>query len=351
MSRRPFKQNPNNGEKDGLWIFNQSRNVWDIDVLPGDTNSEDLLLPGQKIGWEIEYLVIGGGGGGSADRSGGGGAGGYRSSVHDELSGKNTQAEETSIVNYGSYQVTVGAGGAGGTLAENASGTKGGTSSFYNIISLGGGAGGFDTGDSNANGGSGGGAGIRGSGEYRAGGSGTAGQGFDGGEDGTGADQSLKYMAGGGGGAGEAGGNGVDSFLGGKGGDGISSSITGVATYRAGGGGGGQGSSNSSAGYSRQDGGLGGGGTSNRGYSSSPIAASFGVTNTGGGGGGGGRGHTDSGSSSNMNGANGGSGVVIIKYISSLTISIGSGLVHSTNVIGNYKITIFTAGSDTITFS
>jgi hypothetical protein len=63
--------------------------------------------------------------------------------------------------------------------------------------------------------------------------------------------------------------------------------------------------------------------------------------NTGGGGGGSG--------ALNGNGGTGGSGVVIIKYPSSLTITPGAGLTSSTVTSGDYKITTFTAGTDTIT--
>jgi hypothetical protein len=61
-----------------------------------------------------------------------------------------------------------------------------------------------------------------------------------------------------------------------------------------------------------------------------------GTVNTGGGGG------TD---------GNGGSGVVIVKYPDSYTISVGGGLTSSTATAGGFKVTTFTAGTDTISFS
>ena len=79
-------------------------------------------------------------------------------------------------------------------------------------------------------------------------------------------------------------------------------------------------------------GGLGGGGSN-----------SVGQINTGGGG---------SGGPVNALGYNGGSGVVIIKYPDTLTISVGAGLTSNTPpAAGGYKVTTFTAGSDTVSFS
>jgi hypothetical protein len=60
--------------------------------------------------------------------------------------------------------------------------------------------------------------------------------------------------------------------------------------------------------------------------------------NTGGGGGGGG-----------SNGGNGGSGIVILKYPDTITLTIGAGLTSSTTTSGGFKITSFTAGTDTVT--
>jgi hypothetical protein len=47
-------------------------------------------------------------------------------------------------------------------------------------------------------------------------------------------------------------------------------------------------------------------------------------------------------------GANGGSGVVIMKYSKSQVLKIGAGLTSSTVVSGDFKVTTFTAGTDTV---
>jgi len=121
-----------------------------------------------------------------------------------------------------------------------------------------------------------------------------------------------------GGGAG-AGGNGSGK----TGGTGFTSSITGSSVIRGGGGAGGDGGTA----------GTGGGGT---------WAGGNGTANTGSGG---------SGSPVSENGGNGGSGVVIIKYPDTASLTIGAGLTSSTTASGGYKVTTFTAGSDTITVS
>jgi hypothetical protein len=43
--------------------------------------------------------------------------------------------------------------------------------------------------------------------------------------------------------------------------------------------------------------------------------------------------------------------VVIIKYPDSYTLTIGGGLTSSTATSGGFKVTTFTAGTDTISFS
>jgi hypothetical protein len=56
-----------------------------------------------------------------------------------------------------------------------------------------------------------------------------------------------------------------------------------------------------------------------------------------------------------LNGANsggaGGSGVVIIEYPDSYSLTIGGGLTSSTATAGGYSVTTFTAGTDTISFA
>ena len=116
------------------------------------------------------------------------------------------------------------------------------------------------------------------------------------------------WLGSGGGGAGSRGadvntlGNATANNFAGVGGNGLQYSITGTSVYYAGGGGGGNWDTNGSAFYN--DGGLGGGGRS----STKTVAPIAGTPNTGGGGGGDG--------ADIFSGANGGSGVVIIKYYS-----------------------------------
>jgi len=67
--------------------------------------------------------------------------------------------------------------------------------------------------------------------------------------------------------------------------------------------------------------------------------------NTGGGGGGGGTSATD------YTGKTGGSGIVILKYPREYSVGGGTGLTFSTSTSGVFKITSFTAGTGTISFS
>ena len=106
--------------------------------------------------------------------------------------------------------------------------------------------------------------------------------------------------------------------------------------YFAGGGGGGT----DSSGGSLNNGGLGGGGSGSGAYGT----YCNGTPNTGGGGGGIGQ------DGSNHAGGNGGSGLVIIRYPNTKTITVGAGLTATTVTSGSYKYTKFTAGTDTVTF-
>jgi hypothetical protein len=257
--------------------------------------------------FQLQYLVIAGGGAGAQDSAGGGGAGGYRSSVIGEMSGGGASAESTFLtLPATSYTVVV---GNGGTRPSGPGQNNGQNSQFASIVSLGGGSPGGSAGfqANGYSGGSGGGA-LNGTG-----GSGTSGQGYAGANSSTG---------GGGGGAGSAG-------SANNGGSGVSSSITGTAVTRAGGGGGTNGT-----------GGSGGGGT-NTGYQ---ATSNNGVVNTGGGG---------SAHSGSWGGAgNGGSGIVILKYPDSRSLSYAGTLVAATtNPSVGFKATSFTAGSGTVTFS
>ncbi|KKQ06027.1 MAG: hypothetical protein US16_C0027G0005 [Candidatus Moranbacteria bacterium GW2011_GWE2_36_40] len=259
------------------------------------TFTADASLP-------VEVLVVAGGGGSAGGYEGGAGGGG------------GVQYHSGWQVSAGTpVGVTVGTGGAAGPTSTN--GTNGGNSAFDSLIANGGGGGGNYAGGAGAvpgSGGSGGGASrgavggtsnqgsVNGSTSYgHAGGNGPGGGGQSGG---------------GGGGAGAIGGNTASSDTGGVGGVGIASSISGASTYYGGGGGG-------SSNYSTVAGGNGGGGTGGSQYTS-PTA---GTANTGGGGGG-----------ERMNGIgkNGGSGIVIVRYLTNSkkpTVTIGG--VAATNIV------------------
>ena len=244
-------------------------------------------------GGTIEYLVVAGGGGGGAAHTtaagenpgaGGGGAGGI-------ITG-------TLTVDVQQYTITVGAGGAGVAGSTNpANGNNGEDSSISSlVVAKGGGGGGKGTdGVAGLSGGCGGGAGGSSTGANSgSGGSGSIG--FDGGD-------SLGVNSGGGGGGGMGTVGGDGGTLGGNGGDGIPSSISGTLTFRGAGGGGGKGDS------AREStiGGNGGGGNG----SSNAAIATAGAPNTGSGGGGGKDAPVPT-----SNGAAGGSGIVILRYLS-----------------------------------
>lgn len=246
------------------------------DIAVGGTNyrvhvytSSGTFIP-DFTGW-VEVLVVGGGGGGGANQSaGGGGAGGF----------VETNILVTALSN---ITVTVGAGGAGST--------KGNDSVFAALTAVGGGDGGnYNSASSAGVGGSGGGGCGSYPGAAGTGAAGTPGQGYAGGNGYT----SGSPTGGGGGGAGQAGAN-AGAVNAGKGGDGRQSDIrTGTNTYYAGGGGG---SASFGGGTVDGNGGLGGGGKQN----------GAGTANTGGGGGGG--------DASGNAGGPGGSGIVIVRYL------------------------------------
>jgi hypothetical protein len=232
----------------------------------------------------VEYLVVAGGGAGGSNVSGGGGGGGLRTG--------------TVILDKGVLQsITVGGGGARPANDSWTRGGNGGPSSFGSISTTGGG-GGSGYGDGGAAGGSGGGAGVNG----------TAG-------------------------AGNAGGyNPVEGYAGGIGPWGT--------TSNTGGGGGANGAGGSPA---RGPGRLVFGAT----YSAGGLgkeyygSASFDQTaNTGNGADGCGQGYIQTGS--------GGSGVVILKFLSSVTPASTSGS-PQISTDGSYKLYKFT-GNGGITF-
>lgn len=237
-----------------------------------------------------DYLVVaGGGGGGARYGSGGGGAGGYLT------------ASGFSVASATNYTVTIGAGGAGST-SSSFRGSVGSNSVFSTITSTGGGGGGSQS-ETGGNGGSGGGGG--GSSATNSGGSASpSGQGNNGG---AGSNNSGgNYGAGGGGGGASAVGATATSSgtaIGGNGGNGSVSSITGTSVTYAGGGGGGV--FTTGEGFTRSTGGTGGGGAGGDGNNAAGNAPVNGTANLGGGAGGGGW---------DSNGANGGSGIVIVRY-------------------------------------
>ena len=282
----------------------------------------------------VNYLVIAGGGGGGrgnnlgARGGGGGGAGGYRCSVTGENSG-GTSSPEPSVLVSGTFRVTVGAGGVGGSSTYQGAPiqTSGNYSVFASIISDGGGHAGDS--DSTLNGLAGNGGSGGGGGGFTASGFGSAfaGQGTDGAI----GNNISTYRGGGGGGAGTAGATGATT---GNGGNGLTSSITGSAVARGGGGGGG---GNTAAPIG--SGGSGGGGAG---------AGTAGTVNTGGGGGGGG------GTSPTTVGGAGGSGVVIFSLPTSVTVTFSGGVTQTSAVVGSntvYTVTATSTISETVTFS
>ncbi len=285
------------------------------DATKGWTSQDVSLVP---QAFSVSYLVIAGGAGGGWAYGGGGGAGGYKT---------NYGGTALSITPATNYTLTVGAGGAGGT-SSGVKGPSGSNSVFGTITSTGGGGGGSDAAIAGANGGSGGG------GTYVAGaaGAGISGQGNDGGS-GSPNVSSGNAAAGGGGGAGGAGANSTDKNAGGNGGAGLSNSITGSAVNYAGGGGGGCGLNSSG---NPGSGGIGGGASGGKSSTGGNATA-----NTGGGAGGGG-------GSGYYNGGAGGSGIVILRYPSTYTIT---GLSGTTTNVGTDKVTTFTSGTGNIQFN
>lgn len=281
----------------------------------------------------IEYLVIAGGGAGAPGNSGnigngGGGAGGLLNS--------------TDNLGFGvAYTFTVGAGATGpvaglGNVGSNGSNSVISGSGITTITALGGGSSkAYQVAAASSNSG-----GCGGGGTYNniAAGAGTVGpprQGYDGGA----GINSGNYNGGGGGGTGAVG---VAGASGGVGGAGSSKTIMGSAITYGGGGGGGVVSGTAPLG------GAGGGGRG--GLNAGGVA---GTANLGGGGGG-------TGGLSGA-GANGGSGVVIVAYLSTypsasaasagLTINGSAGnITPDTASRAGYKIYRITAGTGTITW-
>jgi len=310
----------------------------------------------------IEYLVVAGGGQGGTDRGGGGGGGGVITGTISSPAG--------------SYVMKVGAGGNTATGGWGTYVTADGDSSTVTsggsqiIYAPGGGAGG-----SNGcavtvarAGGSGGGGGMA-CNSGRAGGSvlagtfpaGGTGYGYSGGSSLSSSD-SYRATAGGGG-AGGAGGAGAciptatcpAGATGGSskpnGGAGIANSITGTSTYYGGGGGGSvavhSGECSGPSYYSAGPG-VGGSSIGGNGGSCTNMNGGVGTINTGSGGGGSGC-CSGSLSGSGNSGAAGGSGIIVVKYLKPITITIPQ-ISHKLKERGSFTMDTATVSSGSATY-
>ncbi len=300
VSLRTFRaKNPFVVEEDGTQIRTR-------DIVDGHRTSCPIGTPDGATSVVVaanalvDFLVVGGGGAGGAGTSGGGGGGGGR-----VLTGTLDMPGGTAAT------ITVGPGG-------TTVGADGFASAFGGYVAPGGGGGGGNVAPGSLAGRPGG----SGGGGYRIDGPGgaavpgtPAGQGNPGGQGNT----ELNGAGAGGGGAAAPGGN-ASAGSGGIGGDGVVSSISGTATYYGGGGGG-------NAAFTSGGGGLGGGGRGGAG--GNPSAA--GLSGTGGGGGG---------SSDNVAGRmNGGSGIVIVRYLTGTVTATGGTITTA----GGYTIHTFTS--------
>ena len=316
-----------------------------------ESNAVAPVVPPSPV---INFLVVAGGGSGGmqGNRAGGGGGGGGLKSSFDVGGGPSgTQLSAFTATLATNYTVTVGAGGASTPAGSPQHGFQGTSSVFNTVTTTGGGGGGAISnygaprGAEHKDGGSSGGA----NGYENTPGTPVADQGYTGG---TGSTQLTGYAqgtGGGGGGAGGVGGNGTGangSFMqGGVGGNGKYNAITGAGLYYAGGGGGA--ATNFLGGKAFGTGTHGGG---NGGQSDSGTAAYYGkeaTVNTGGGGGGASQ-YGDQGSGWPGRSGAGGSGIVILRYASALSITVGAGLTATTASDGSSKVTSFTAGTGNV---
>ena len=255
----------------------------------GAAISESAAISFTTAGLSVEHLVVAGGGGGGAGHAGGGGAGGYRTGTVSR--------------NVGTYTVTVGGGGSGG-IYQGSTMTNGANSVFGSITSTGGGYGGAQNSPgivAPATGGSGGGGAYTTNGIYN-GAAGNAGgftppEGYAGGTP-----PGSTWFGAGGGGSG-----GVGGSL--NGGVGTANSITGTSvTYAAGGNG--QANTNTNV---------------------------AGGANTGTGGGG----------ARDSHGSAGGSGIVIVRYLTAdaATATITGGTATTS---GSYTVRTFLASGSLV---
>lgn len=263
------------------------------------TASDTFNVSFAPVDAKIDLVAAAGGGGGGRGLNYGGGGGGGGLVLYPGSTNNLTDI----VVSTGSYNVLVGAGGAGATVNPTR-GTNGQDSSFDTLITSKGGGGGGAQNDIplGKDGGSGGGGGYpdispTGAGQAtqpsQPGLSGTYGFGFDGGA-------GNKSPNGGGGGGGAGGVGQTNDPVGGGQGKDVSAIFgqVGESGYLSGGGGG-----SNQAGYAVPVGGIGGGGSGT--IYNGTGTNSVGQVNTGGGGGAGGNAAT---------GKSGGSGIVIIRY-------------------------------------
>ena len=286
-------------------IGNDYVHKFEIDPIEGIATFE--FTPPSYIS-SVKALVVAGGGPGGYQRGGGGGAGGL---VYDD---------GLAVTGGATYTINVGTGGVASASAS-AYGSNGGPSSICLgqeavVAAIGGGAGGNSNAEkaSGAAGGNGGGGGGINNEKHAAGGDGVSGQGNSGGVSGS---NGQRFVGGGGGGAGRSGSAAANDSppSGGSGGQGFLCDISGISTWYAGGGGGGgtQGGTATNLG-SPGGGGDGGGGRGGMAVPSGTVNPAFdqkAVAGTDGLGGGGGGGSDVSGF---YQGANGGNGIVIIRY-------------------------------------
>ena len=255
----------------------------------------------------VDVLVVAGGGGG---RQSGGGGGGVRA-----ISGNSVPAA--------AHTVTVGAGGAKAD-GSTATGTAGSNSQFNSIAATGGGYGGgtsnqYNTGSGGPGGSGGGGGGAGNAGSY------SPVEGYAGGSSQNGPGCPGSAAGGGGGGAGGVGANGSGQYAG-AGGVGIDNNYRTGSNVKYGGGGGGWGlytnpeCSQSWYGIAGGGGDGGGGSGAARGYNNYQ-AGQDGTANTGGGGGG----------DFFHNTGTGGSGIVVIRYVTTAFPTVADVTLQSTD--------------------
>jgi hypothetical protein len=307
-----------------------------------DSSSVDFI-PSETLTCDV--LIVGGGGGGGGcgaggAGTGGGGAGGMR-------------VFTSQAITAGTYSVVVGAGGDGGTAVSDVfTATKGGDSSFGSLAAAEGGGAAPNTSDATSTGDIHGGSGAGGTGNassssgYPGTGAGSLGSdgdtaGYYGGDGGTatyGSAAPAPAYAGGGGGGASADGGDPSASGAGDGGDGLTNSFrTGSAVAYSGGGGGGFWEESPRT-FSYSSGGSGGGG-SGGGYGD--TAGGDGTANTGGGGGGvGGKGDVPYGSA--LLGGDGGSGIIVIRYVSASPKATGGTITSYTDGGDTYQVHSFT---------